>query len=280
MRTDSYWEVIDLFSTMVCDTPVPYYDMGISCGLPDDFGNIPPEMLLSPSEITKGKNVFYVNAEGDSMEGLGIHDGDLLLMESTCHFNNRDVVYAVVNGQHLLKSYVIDDLGRHWLVPSNDKYDALQLTEDMDIRFAGRLYWQLRRPCESSQNLHKSIMRTLNKQKAKEETPKQTPSYDVVVEGLQRVAPHVEVARCWLGACRVLMDCKFIHEGRYDKFCELVRSILPNHPHLPTAAELQRMAVMCFAKPFDEWTDKNAPVHGKYYAAYHEVGEAMLNELP
>ena len=123
-------------------------------------------------------------------------------------------------------------------------------------------------------------MRTLNKQKAKEETPKQTPSYDVVVDALKIVALIVTFGRSWLGACRVLMDCKFIHEGRYDKFCELVRSILPNHPHLPIAAELQRMAVMCFAKPFDEWTEKNAPVHGKYYAAYHEVGEAMLNELP
>lgn len=279
MRRGNYYDVMDFFSTMVCDIPVPYYDMGVSCGLPDDFGDIPPEMLMVPSEITGGKNVFFIHAHGDSMKGIGINDGDLLMMESTCHFNNRDVVYAVVNGQHLLKSYVIDDLGRHWLVPSNDKYEALQLTEDMDIRFGGRMYWQLKMPRETSQNLHESIMRTLNKQKATADVPKQTPSYDVVVDGLLRVGPQVRIARCWLGACRVLMDCKFIHEGRYDKFCELVRSILPTHDHLPQAAELQRMAVLSFAKPFDEWTEKNAPVHGKYYAAYHEIGEAMLQEL-
>lgn len=280
MGKGNYFQVMDLFSTMVCDPPVPYYDMGVSCGLPDDFGDIPPEMLMAPSEITGGKKVFFINAEGDSMKGIGINDGDLLMMESTCHYNNRDVVYAIVNGQHMLKSYVIDDLGRHWLVPSNDKYDALQLTEDMDVRFGGRMFWQLKTPRETSQNIHESIMRTLNKQNATTEAPKQTPSYDVVVEGLLRVGPQVKIARCWLGACRVLMDCKFIHEGRYDKFCELVKSILPNHAHLPQAAELQRMAVLSFAKPFDEWTEKNAPVHGKYYAAYHEIGEAMLHELP
>lgn len=280
MRTDSYWEVMDLFSTMVCDTPVPYYDMGISCGLPNEFGDIPAEIIMAPHELTKGRNVFFIHADGDSMEGLGIFDGDMLMMESTNHLNNQDVVYVLVDGQQLLKSYYIDEEGRHWLVPANDKYDSIQLTEDMDVRFCGKLRFNMRTPCDTTRNIHQSIVRTLNKRKAQTEVKKPIPTYDEAVEALLFVAPTVKTARSWLGACRVLMDCRFISQGRYDKFCELVRSILPTHDRLPKAAELERMAVMCFSKPFDEWTDEKAPVHGKHFMAYYMVGKTMLEKLP
>ena len=42
----------DVFSTLVCDTPVPYYDMGISCGLPNEMGDVPPEMMLVPGFLS------------------------------------------------------------------------------------------------------------------------------------------------------------------------------------------------------------------------------------
>ena len=89
MRNNSYWDLMELFSTMVCDTPVPYYDTGISCGLPNEFGDIPPEMIMAPHELTEGRSVFFIHAEGDSMEDLGIYDGDMLMMESTNHLNNQ-----------------------------------------------------------------------------------------------------------------------------------------------------------------------------------------------
>ena len=274
-------DIRELFGTMVCDTLVPLYDIGVSCGLPNENGDIPPEMILAPSELTQGRSVFFTYAKGDSMEGVGIYDGDWLMMESTTHFNLRDIVLARINGEDVLKSYMIDEEGRHWLVPSNDRYDAIQLTEDMDVKFFGRVVWKMTRHCETTRNLHQAIERTLKKreQAMAESQPKEL-TYDEVVEALIYIAPLVKAGRRWLGACRVLMDRGFIRKGRYDKFCELVRSILPLHPHLPKEAELQRMAVMGFAKPFVEWKDETAPVHGKHFLAYYEIGEAMLEALP
>ena len=273
-------DINELFGSMVCDTLIPVYDIGISCGLPKENGDIPPEMILAPSELTKGISVFLVQADGDSMEGVGIYDGDWLMMESTTHLNIRDIVLARVNGADVIKSYVIDEEGRHWLVPSNDKYEAIQLTEDMDVRFFGRLLWR-QAHSETTSNLHKSIQRTLNKRKqAMEDLKPKELTYDEVVEALICIAPLVKAGRRWLGACRVLMDRGFISKNRYDKFCELVRSIVPHHLHLPKEAELQRMAVMGFAKPFKEWIDETAPVHGKHFEAYYEIGEALLEKLP
>lgn len=271
----------EIFGTMVCDTPVPYYDMGVSCGLPNDFGDIPPEMIMAPHELVGGKQVFIVHAEGDSMEGVGIYDGDMVMMESVHRLNNRDIVYVTINGEQVMKTYYLDDKGRHWLLPANEKYDAILLTEDMDVRFSGRLLWHMKQPRDTTQNIRQSIERFLEKQRETEvATTPRIPTYDEVVEALLFVASLVTAGRHWLGACRVLMDCGFIYKNRYDKFCELVCSVLPAHTHLPKAAELQRMAVLCFSKPFVEWKDETAPVHGKHYVAYHEVGEVMLQKLP
>ena len=85
-------ELLQLDEEMLRETPVPYYDMGVSCGLPSEMGDIPPEMMMVPALLTMGLNVSFGRAQGDSMIGVGIHDGDMLLIESTSHFNNQDIV--------------------------------------------------------------------------------------------------------------------------------------------------------------------------------------------
>ena len=190
-------KILQMDEELVCDTPVPFYEMGISCGLPNEMGDIPPEMMMVPGMLTRGRTVSLVIAEGDSMIGVNIHDGDLLMVERTSHFNNQDIVAAKINGEDMLKSYYMDEYGRHWL-----------------------------------------------------------------------------------GPCRILMDRCYIPQNRYDLFCDLVCYVLPDHGHLPHEAELRRMAVDCFSKPFDTWRDEKAPVHGQHYLGYYDAGAAMLKALP
>jgi len=78
----------------------------------------------------------------------------------------------------------------------------------------------------------------------------------------------------------VLMDRGYVPKNRYDLFCDLVGYVLPDHRHLPQEAELRRMAVDCFSKPFKTWTDEKAPVHGQHYLGYYDAGAAMLKALP
>ena len=276
---NGYYDMKALFGAMVCDTEVPYYDAGVSCGLPNEVGDIPAEMMLVPGAMTMGLDVFMTKAVGDSMEGVGIHDGDLLLMETTRRINSGDIVRIFVDGQVLLKTYQIDAEGRHWLVPSNDDYDAMLLKEEMDIMISGRLLWHVRKPHETTRNIQRAINRQLQQMRLTATTP-HVLTRGEVEEALRRVGPAVKVARHWLGACRVLMDRKFMEEGRFDLFCQLVKHMLPAHLHLPKADELQRMAVLGFSKPFKEWSDATAPVHGKNFLGYYDTGAAMLRALP
>ena len=271
-------KILDL--DVKCDTLVPYYDMGISCGLPSEMGDIPPEMVLVPDMLTMGLDMSFARAQGDSMIGVGIHDGDLLMLERTCHFNNQDIVAARVDGAELLKSYYMDEHGRHWLVPSNDRYDAILLTEEMDVKFAGRMVWNFRKDVhETTRNIRQSIERALKKM-GELMVEEHVLTREEVEQALKSVGPFVKRGRHWLGPCRVLMDSGFIPKERYDLFCNLLSSVLPDYEHLPKADELRRMATACFSKPFATWTDDKAPVHGKHYQGYYHAGATMQKKLP
>ena len=65
----------------VCDTLVPFYDVPISCGLPRESGDIPPEMIRVPGGPFSSTQTYVIKASGDSMEGVGIYDGDRLMVE-------------------------------------------------------------------------------------------------------------------------------------------------------------------------------------------------------
>lgn len=106
-----------LCEDMACYTPVPYYRTYVSCGLPNEFGDVPAEEILVPSILLSNLKVFVVDAGGDSMEGARIFDGDPLLIEKTRHYEVGNIVLAMVDGQQLIKTYYVDDLGRHWLGP-------------------------------------------------------------------------------------------------------------------------------------------------------------------
>ena len=64
------------------------------------------------------------------MEGAGIYDGDIILLEKRTP-KPGDIVAAVVENQVTLKRYVLEK-GKHLLRPENPKYaDIVPLPESM-----------------------------------------------------------------------------------------------------------------------------------------------------
>ena len=263
-----------------CDVLVPFYDVEASCGLPTEQGDVPPEMIRVPGGDFDGLNTYTISVKGDSMVGRGIYDGDVLLVEKTFQLRNRDIIYVSIDGEWMVKNYYMDDQGRHWLVPSNPKYSPTQITEDMNIYIGGKVKYNLTLHGESRENLVSCISNYLQQETEPKPAPPRIPTQEEVEAALIYAGDKVKGIRYWLGACRVLMDCGFIKEGDYETFCNLVKYVLPDHKHLPVKHEVRRMAVECFSKPFDTWTDATAPVHGEAYLKYYRAGEAMLEKLP
>jgi DNA polymerase V len=74
---------------------------------------------------------FFVRASGDSMTQSGIMDGDLLIVDRSLIAENGSVVIAAVEGEFTVK-YLAKRKGRVLLVPANDDYPEIDVTDQED----------------------------------------------------------------------------------------------------------------------------------------------------
>ena len=84
----------DLSRVMTDITPAARYDSTVSCGLPTEVNVEPAEVMPLPKSLVGDGTFFILTAKGDSMTGIGVDDGDLVIVreQNTC----MDGDYAVV----------------------------------------------------------------------------------------------------------------------------------------------------------------------------------------
>lgn len=77
---------------------------------------------------------FIGVASGESMQGVGIFDGDLLLVDRAEQANNGDVIVANLNGLFVCK---LLDKNNACLLSASDLYPPVQLTENDEFQLEG-----------------------------------------------------------------------------------------------------------------------------------------------
>ncbi|OCH05320.1 LexA family protein [Aliivibrio fischeri] len=76
--------------------------------------------------IEHPSSTFIGRASGDSMQGVGIFDGDLLIVDRYVTVQNNDVIVANFNGEFVCK---ILDTQRRLLVSANEKYQTVPIND-------------------------------------------------------------------------------------------------------------------------------------------------------
>lgn len=113
------------------------YCSTVSCGFPspaEDYIETPLD--LNEHLISKPAATFFVRAKGDSMIGVGIYDGDLLIIDRSIRAMSGHVVLAILNGEFTLKT--LSQLrGSVWLRPENQKYQPIKINEEMEFQIWG-----------------------------------------------------------------------------------------------------------------------------------------------
>ena len=71
---------------------------------------------------------FFLRAQGDSMLGAGIHDGDLLIVDRSVEAAHDRVVIAALDGELTVKR-LVRRKGRVLLAPENPDYPEFDITE-------------------------------------------------------------------------------------------------------------------------------------------------------
>ncbi|CZF77180.1 LexA repressor [Grimontia celer] len=89
-----------------------------------DYRQLPlslDELLVEHPSAT-----FIGRASGDSMQGVGIFDGDILIVDRHVNAFNGDVIVANFNGEFVCK---LLDVTRRLLLSANDNYSSARIDQ-------------------------------------------------------------------------------------------------------------------------------------------------------
>jgi DNA polymerase V len=92
------------------------------------------ELLLDEVLIERKSSTFLARASGNSMQGFGIYDKDLLIVDRAAPPSDLDVVVAVLNGQLVCKML---HRSKGLLLSGNPQYPPVSVTEFDDFVVEG-----------------------------------------------------------------------------------------------------------------------------------------------
>lgn len=264
----------------LCDTLIPVYE-SVHAGDPADPGQLPPEMKSVPKALLEMFRESMVVVKGNSMIDMGIEDGDTVRISCGRTPRDGDIVVVAIGSECTLKAYYEDDDGTRWLVPQNKaekgKYKAIRLDEHLDTVYLCGVVTELCKPLPRVPG--RNMRSVVNEAKASYEKP--LISERRVRSIIRAVESEIRVARLWYAVYRPLVDVgtDCLRKDDFEAFCTLVESVVPDHEHMPSVQEMQRMAVLSFSRPVRYWNVSDAPVKGWRFKAYMNIAERMFELL-
>lgn len=116
---------------------LPCFEAGVSAGFPSvATDHMEHPLDLNAHMIRHPAATFFVRVRGDSMQGAGIDDGDLLVVDRSLAAAHKQIVIAVVAGEFLVKRLIRTGEGA-LLRAENANYKDLPLTPDTDASIWG-----------------------------------------------------------------------------------------------------------------------------------------------
>lgn len=116
----------------------------IMAGFPspaDDFTDL--SISLDKTLIKNPSATFMAYANGDSMVRMGIHNGDIVIIDKSLTAVDGDIIVAVLNGEFLIKQLSYID-GNPILVPYNSAYKITYINKEMDFQVWGVVVHSIR----------------------------------------------------------------------------------------------------------------------------------------
>lgn len=132
----------------------PLLARAVPAGFPspaDDYSE--GRLSLDAHLVEHKESTFFMRVEGDSMTGLGIHDGDLLVVDRSLTPVNGNVVIAVIDGEFTVKQLFRRN-GRTALKAANPAFREIVVREGQELVVWGVVRWAIHRvwPCEGVQS--------------------------------------------------------------------------------------------------------------------------------
>jgi len=106
---------------------------GISAGFPspaDDFKEL--RISIDQEVVRNEEATFYARVSGESMQGAGLDDGDLLVIDRSVEPQHDKIAVCYIDGEFTVKRLKVAADGV-FLIPENPKYQPIKVTEENEL---------------------------------------------------------------------------------------------------------------------------------------------------
>jgi DNA polymerase V len=117
--------------------PLPLFASRIAAGFPspaDDY--VEARLDLNELLVQRQEATYFLRVKGDSMQGAGIHPGDLIVVDRSIEAQDGSVVVAEVDGALTIKRLRLGG-GAPELHPDNPAYPVIRFKEGQELRIWG-----------------------------------------------------------------------------------------------------------------------------------------------
>jgi DNA polymerase V len=111
----------------------PFIADGIKAGFPSPAADFDETKISIDQLVVKNETAtFYAKANGNSMIGAGIDDGDILVIDRSIEPTDNKIAVCFIDGDFTIKRIKIEE-DCIYLQPENPKFKSIKVTEDNDL---------------------------------------------------------------------------------------------------------------------------------------------------
>lgn len=106
---------------------IPFYTMSVSAGVPVPVDTTENHVIdLNEYLVEHPAATFFARVTGDDLNTMGIHDSDIMIVDTSKEPEDRKIVLVMLNGELTVK-YFRQLVGENFLESSENKFISLDV---------------------------------------------------------------------------------------------------------------------------------------------------------
>lgn len=115
------------------DIEMPYISSGIKAGFPSPAADFDGTRVSIDQIVVKNSiATFYAKANGNSMTGAGIDDGDILVIDKSIEPQDGKIAVCFIDGEFTVKRIKVQE-NSLLLLPENKLFEPIEVTQENDF---------------------------------------------------------------------------------------------------------------------------------------------------
>ena len=112
---------------------LPFITSGIKAGFPSPAADFDETRISLDKALVKNiDTTFYAKANGQSMKGAGIDDGDIMVIDRSIEPINNKIAVCLIDGEFTVKR-IKKAKEELFLMPENSDFQPIKINEDNQL---------------------------------------------------------------------------------------------------------------------------------------------------